>query len=55
MEKPLTADGPTSKRMFELWRAKAQAKSLKVGVGLMSRHNRADAGTGQARPPWRDW
>jgi len=40
MEKPLTADGPTSKRMFSLAQA-AQAKNLKVGVGLMSRHNRA--------------
>ena len=40
MEKPLTADGPTSKRMFSLAR-EAQAKNLKVGVGLMSRHNRA--------------
>ncbi len=39
MEKPLTADGPTSKRMFSLGR-EAQAKNLKVGVGLMSRHNR---------------
>jgi predicted dehydrogenase len=40
MEKPLTADGPTSKRMFKLGQD-AQAKNLKVGVGLMSRHNRA--------------
>jgi predicted dehydrogenase len=40
MEKPLTADGPTSKRIFSLAR-EAQAKNLKVGVGLMSRHNRA--------------
>jgi predicted dehydrogenase len=40
MEKPLTADGPTSKRMFQLGQ-NAQAKNLKVGVGLMSRHNRA--------------
>ena len=40
MEKPLTADGPTSKRMFKLGQ-EAQAKNLKVGVGLMSRHNRA--------------
>jgi len=40
MEKPLTADGPTSKRMFSLGQ-QAQAKNLKVGVGLMSRHNRA--------------
>jgi predicted dehydrogenase len=39
MEKPLTADGPTSRRMLELGE-KAQAKNLKVGVGLMSRHAR---------------
>jgi predicted dehydrogenase len=39
MEKPLTADGPTSRRMLELGQ-KAQAKNLKVGVGLMSRHAR---------------
>src|SRR5262249_3547422 len=40
MEKPLTADGPTSKRMFALGE-EASAKNLKVGVGLMSRHSRA--------------
>jgi predicted dehydrogenase len=40
MEKPLTADGPTSRRMIEL-ADKATAKNLKVGVGLMSRHSRA--------------
>jgi hypothetical protein len=40
MEKPVTADGPTSRRMLEL-NKKAQAKNLKVGVGLMSRHSRA--------------
>jgi len=40
MEKPLTADGPTSKRMFALGQ-EAAAKNLKVGVGLMSRHSRA--------------
>jgi len=40
MEKPLTADGPTSKRMFALGQ-QASAKNLKVGVGLMSRHSRA--------------
>jgi predicted dehydrogenase len=40
MEKPVTADGPTSKRMFTLGE-EAQAKNLKVGVGLMSRHSRA--------------
>ncbi len=40
MEKPITVDGPTSKRMLELADA-ATAKNLKVGVGLMSRHSRA--------------
>jgi predicted dehydrogenase len=39
MEKPVTVDGPTSRRMFELGEA-AQKKNLKVGVGLMSRHSR---------------
>lgn len=39
MEKPLTADGPTSKRMLELAK-QADAKNLKVGVGLMVRHCR---------------
>jgi predicted dehydrogenase len=40
MEKPVTVDGPTSKRMFRL-ADDAAAKNLKVGVGLMSRHSRA--------------
>lgn len=40
MEKPVTVDGPTTKRMIELSK-KADAKNLKVGVGLMSRHSRA--------------
>ncbi|HLK59774.1 MAG TPA: Gfo/Idh/MocA family oxidoreductase [Chthonomonadaceae bacterium] len=39
MEKPLTADGPTSKKMFKL-ADDSIAKNLKVGVGLMSRHSR---------------
>lgn len=39
MEKPVTADGPTSRRMLELGK-KASEKNLKVGVGLMSRHHR---------------
>ncbi len=38
MEKPVTVDGPTSKRMFKL-ADDSIAKGLKVGVGLMSRHN----------------
>ncbi|MDD4268698.1 MAG: Gfo/Idh/MocA family oxidoreductase [Pirellulales bacterium] len=40
MEKPLTADGPTSRRMIKL-AEQADAKNLKAGVGLMSRHSRA--------------
>ncbi|MHC4655606.1 MAG: Gfo/Idh/MocA family protein [Planctomycetota bacterium] len=40
MEKPVTVDGPTSRRMFKLGK-QATAKNLKVGVGLMSRHSRA--------------
>jgi predicted dehydrogenase len=40
MEKPLTADGPSSRRMLKLTE-EATAKNLKVGVGLMSRHSRA--------------
>ena len=39
MEKPLTTDGPTSRRMLELGK-QAAVKNLKVGVGLMSRHAR---------------
>jgi len=39
MEKPVTVDGPTSKRMLKL-ADDAAAKNLKVGVGLMSRHAR---------------
>lgn len=39
MEKPVTADGPTSRRMLELNKL-AKAKNLKVGVGLMSRHKK---------------
>ena len=37
MEKPVTVDGPGSRRMLEL-NEKAIAKNLKVGVGLMCRH-----------------
>lgn len=40
MEKPVTVDGPTSKRMFKLGE-EASAKGLKVGVGLMSRHTKS--------------
>jgi predicted dehydrogenase len=37
MEKPVTVDGPTSKKMLAL-AEQAKAKNLKVGVGLMCRH-----------------
>jgi len=37
MEKPVTVDGPTSKKMFAL-AEEADKKNLKVGVGLMCRH-----------------
>ncbi len=40
MEKPVTVDGPTTRRLFQLADA-ADKKNLKVGVGLMSRHSRA--------------
>ena len=40
MEKPVTVDGPTTRRMLKL-AEDAKAKNLKVGVGLMSRHSRA--------------
>jgi len=40
MEKPVTVDGPTSKRMLQINEG-AKAKNLKVGVGLNSRHARA--------------
>ena len=37
MEKPVTIDGPTSKRMLDL-NKKAKEKNLKAAVGLMCRH-----------------
>jgi predicted dehydrogenase len=40
MEKPVTVDGPTTKRMLKLGE-QASEKNLKVGVGLMVRHCRA--------------
>lgn len=39
MEKPVTVDGPTTRRMIKLGE-EAKKKNLKVGVGLMSRHSR---------------
>ncbi len=40
MEKPVTVDGPTTRKMLQLADLSAQ-KNLKVGVGLMVRHCRA--------------
>lgn len=40
MEKPVTVDGPTTRRMLKLGELAGQ-KNLKVGVGLMVRHCRA--------------
>lgn len=40
MEKPVTADGPTSRKMLAL-AEEADKKNLKCGVGLMVRHCRA--------------
>jgi predicted dehydrogenase len=40
MEKPVTVDGPTTRKIIKL-AEEADAKNLKVGVGLMSRHSRA--------------
>lgn len=37
MEKPVTVDGPTTRKMFDL-AEQADKKNLKVGVGLMVRH-----------------
>ena len=37
MEKPVTVDGPTTRKMLALGE-QAKAKDLKVGVGLMCRH-----------------
>ncbi len=37
MEKPVTVDGPTARKMFAL-AEEAEKKNLKVGVGLMCRH-----------------
>jgi predicted dehydrogenase len=37
MEKPVTVDGPSTRKMFRLGE-ESQARNLKVGVGLMCRH-----------------
>jgi predicted dehydrogenase len=39
MEKPVTVDGPSTRKMLELDK-QAKAKNLKVAVGLMCRHGR---------------
>lgn len=40
MEKPITVDGPSTRKMLELAK-KSEEKNLKVGVGLMCRHCKA--------------
>ena len=40
MEKPITVDGPTTRKMLQLGEEAAK-KNLKVGVGLMCRHCKA--------------
>ncbi|HEY5914542.1 MAG TPA: Gfo/Idh/MocA family oxidoreductase [Verrucomicrobiae bacterium] len=40
MEKPVTVDGPTTRKMFAL-AEESEKKNLKVGVGLMVRHCKA--------------
>ena len=40
MEKPVTVDGPSTRKLFQLAEESVK-KNLKVGVGLMSRHSRA--------------
>lgn len=40
MEKPVTIDGPTCKKMFKLGE-ESVSKNMKVGVGLMCRHCKA--------------
>ncbi|WP_417395828.1 Gfo/Idh/MocA family protein [Gimesia chilikensis] len=40
MEKPITVDGPSTRKMLELGK-KSVEKNLKVGVGLMCRHCKA--------------
>ena len=40
MEKPVTVDGPTSRRMLDLG-TESEKKNLKVAVGLMCRHCKA--------------
>src|SRR6185369_14488787 len=37
MEKPITVDGPSTRRMLKL-AEEAEKRDLKVGVGLMCRH-----------------
>jgi predicted dehydrogenase len=38
MEKPVTVDGPSTRRMLDL-AAESEKKNMKVGVGLMCRHD----------------
>ena len=53
MEKPVTVDGPTSRRMLALGE-KSIKKNLKVGVGLMCRHCKARAGAFRPHQGGRD-
>ncbi len=53
MEKPITVDGPTTRRMLALGE-EAKKKNLKVGVGLMCRHCDARAGALQPDQGRRD-
>ena len=53
MEKPVTVDGPTSRKMLALAEESAK-KNLKVGVGLMCRHCEAPAGAVQPDQGRRD-
>ena len=53
MEKPVTVDGPTTRKMLALGE-EAEKKNLKVGVGLMCRHCEARERAVQADQGRRD-
>ena len=53
MEKPVTVDGPTTRRMLQLAEESVE-KNLKVGVGLMVRHCRGRQATQDADRRRRD-
>ena len=54
MEKPVTVDGPGSRKMLELAQ-KSVEKNMKVGVGLMCRHCVARQELTRSHSSWRDW